>query len=425
MKKSKKITAMILAVVLIVVILLCFVQCNGKAGEAMPTQTTAADTADPTVIPTTEGSVPATEPTTDPTTEATQPSEETTAPTAADTEPTTSPTEPAETTAPNAHTHSYTAEITAPTCTEDGYTMHICACGDSYTDSRTTATGHNWGSWVTVKEPTTTATGTAERTCSKCAAKETKTLGKVVEDHTHNYTGKVTKEPSCTEEGVKVFNCSCGDSYTEAVEKLGHSYKDTKVAPTCTEGGYTVHTCTRCSETYIDSRVAAKGHSYKSSVTKAPTCEAGGTTVHTCTACSDSYTETVPATGHNYSVTAFKKPTCCEAGFTTYTCSNCRDSYTETAPTTGHNWEHHHTPATGHYEAKLVCHCGWSCTESEAAAAGYDIITYYTIMHANKYIGTPDRNNHSYDTEDLWVEDTPASDLWVCVDCGKETKTKP
>lgn len=28
------------------------------------------------------------------------------------------------------HTHSYSATTVAPTCTENGYTLHECSCGD-------------------------------------------------------------------------------------------------------------------------------------------------------------------------------------------------------------------------------------------------------------------------------------------------------
>ena len=40
------------------------------------------------------------------------------------------------------HTHIYTAKVTKPTCVADGYTTHTCTCGDSYTDSTTSALGH-------------------------------------------------------------------------------------------------------------------------------------------------------------------------------------------------------------------------------------------------------------------------------------------
>lgn len=42
------------------------------------------------------------------------------------------------------HVHSYAAVTTEPTCTESGFTTHVCACGDSYTDSYTDPLGHNW-----------------------------------------------------------------------------------------------------------------------------------------------------------------------------------------------------------------------------------------------------------------------------------------
>ena len=34
------------------------------------------------------------------------------------------------------------------------------------------------------------------------------------DDHTHQYTEEITKAPTCAEEGVKTFTCSCEDSYT-------------------------------------------------------------------------------------------------------------------------------------------------------------------------------------------------------------------
>ena len=40
-----------------------------------------------------------------------------------------------------------------------------------------------------------------------------------------------------------------------------HEYTDEVVAPTCTEKGYTKHTC-ECGDIYQDSEVQAKGHSF-------------------------------------------------------------------------------------------------------------------------------------------------------------------
>ena len=71
------------------------------------------------------------------------------------------------------HTHSYKAVVTAPTCTEKGYTTHTCACGDSYVDTYTDALGHAWNNGKVTKEPTETETGVKTFTCTRCG--ETKT----------------------------------------------------------------------------------------------------------------------------------------------------------------------------------------------------------------------------------------------------------
>ena len=57
----------------------------------------------------------------------------------------------------------------------------------------------------------------------------------------HAYSAATTKEPTCTEDGVKTFTCTeCGDSYEQTLAALGHN--KTKLpgyAATCTESGLT------------------------------------------------------------------------------------------------------------------------------------------------------------------------------------------
>ena len=117
----------------------------------------------------------------------------------------------------------------------------------------------------------------------------------------HTYEAVVSTEATCEGEGVTTYTCSqCGDSYTEPIAAKGHSYKDTVTEPTCEEDGFTTHTCSVCNDTYTDSTVAATGHSYASFVT-APTCSVDGFTTHICP-CGHTYTDTpVAATGvHTY-----------------------------------------------------------------------------------------------------------------------------
>ncbi len=53
------------------------------------------------------------------------------------------------------HIHEYKSEIKLPTCTENGYTIHVCAgCGDEYTDSETEKTGHIFSNNETPNECT-------------------------------------------------------------------------------------------------------------------------------------------------------------------------------------------------------------------------------------------------------------------------------
>lgn len=45
------------------------------------------------------------------------------------------------------------------------------------------------------------------------------------DSHQHSYTETITKQPTCTEKGLKTFTCSCGDSYTEEIPALGHDFQ--------------------------------------------------------------------------------------------------------------------------------------------------------------------------------------------------------
>ena len=74
------------------------------------------------------------------------------------------------------HTHSYKDIVTAPTCTAKGYTTHTCACGDSYVDTYTAALGHDWDSGKVTKQPTATETGVRTYTCTRCNATKTETI---------------------------------------------------------------------------------------------------------------------------------------------------------------------------------------------------------------------------------------------------------
>ena len=73
--------------------------------------------------------------------------------------------------------------------------------------------------------------------------------------HTCTYTSSIIKQPTCIENGIKKYVCSCGNSYTEEIPATGHKYSDTIVLPTTTDKGYTLHTYLTCNDSYKDSYV--------------------------------------------------------------------------------------------------------------------------------------------------------------------------
>ena len=44
------------------------------------------------------------------------------------------------------------------------------------------------------------------------------------ETHTHSYTSEITTAATCTTAGVRTYTCECGDTYTEAIPAIGHTY---------------------------------------------------------------------------------------------------------------------------------------------------------------------------------------------------------
>lgn len=59
--------------------------------------------------------------------------------------------------------------------------------------------------------------------------------------HVHNYIATITKQVTCTTDGIRTFKCSCGDSYQETIKATGHLHKEirNKKEATETEAGYT------------------------------------------------------------------------------------------------------------------------------------------------------------------------------------------
>lgn len=122
------------------------------------------------------------------------------------------------------------------TCTDGGKDCYKCVNEECIPEGKTAyyflvetaPLGHTWDNGVVDKAATCTETGVKTFTCDTCNATKTE----AITAGGHSYTSEITTAATCTEDGVKTFTCGCGDSYTEAVAKLGHNIVN--------------YACTRC-----------------------------------------------------------------------------------------------------------------------------------------------------------------------------------
>ncbi len=235
-----------------------------------------------------------------------------------------------------------------PTCTEAGERVYSCACGatlkkqiapldHAFSESLAHNDTHHW--YPCTRE--------------NCKAEKDKAAHVWGE-------GTVTTEPTCTEEGVKTFTCTCGAVRTEPIAPTGHSYSD-KWTFDDTDHWHAA-TCGHTSE------VSGKApHEWgEDTVTRQPTCTEAGERVYAC-ACGATKAEPIAALDHAFSSTlthdgthhwypctregckaekdkaehawdegtVMKEPTCTEEGVKTLACE-CGASKTEPVDALGH-----------------------------------------------------------------------------------------
>lgn len=240
------------------------------------------------------------------------------------------------------HIAAFTDTVVAPTCTEQGYTHHVCTVkGCTYApvdDTYVAATDHTWVNTQTLP-PTCTEQGTAFYKCSVCGATRTEKIAPLGHD-----LSRCDLKPAatCTQPGRAVGTCArCGVQIDEVIPAKGHdySYAETSVAPTCTEPGHYKGTCPTCGKDY-DDVVPALGHDWGEWVTSIePTVSTVGYRYHVCNrdGCGYREGEDIPKL-HTHTWDAgvvTQKPTAAEPGVRTYTCTVCGQTRTEAIPATG------------------------------------------------------------------------------------------
>lgn len=240
------------------------------------------------------------------------------------------------------HIAQFADTVVAPTCTEQGYTHHVCTVkGCTYApvdDTYVAATDHTWVKTQTLP-PTCTEQGTAFYKCSACGATRTEKIAALGHDLSRC---DLRPAATCTQPGRAVGTCArCGVQIDEVIPAKGHdySYAETSVAPTCTEPGHYKGTCPTCGKDY-DDVVPALGHDWGEWVTSIePTVSTVGYRYHVCNrdGCGYREGEDIPKL-HTHTWDAgvvTQKPTAAEPGVRTYTCTVCGQTRTEAIPATG------------------------------------------------------------------------------------------
>lgn len=197
-------------------------------------------------------------------------------------------------------------------------------------------------------------------------------------NHSHKWDkGRVTKEPSCKEEGEILYTCSvCKGTKVEALAKTdNHQWGEwtTTTKPTCSAKGKEIRTCKVCSKTE-ERAIPTIPHTVVKEADKAATCtENGYKGREYCSICNTTIKERtiIPATGHQWGEwhTALAK-TCTTDGKEERVCSKCSEKEERTIPATGHTPKKEEGVAAtctndGH-EGNTVCEvCGETLKEGK------------------------------------------------------------
>lgn len=148
--------------------------------------------------------------------------------------------------------HNFLDNIVEPTCTEGGYTEHVCkVCGYTIKDSESEAAGHSLSQWVTVKDSSCSENGYKFRFCTKCGYTETENIEPLEHSWEVGYT--VDKEPGCVSEGSESIHCSNCDAVKDSrvIPASGHQWNDGEISSKSTfaADGVKTYTCEKCEST--------------------------------------------------------------------------------------------------------------------------------------------------------------------------------
>ncbi len=252
-------------------------------------------------------------------------------------------------------------------------TVLLSACGEKECKHKET-------SLQNVKAATCSTAGyTGDNVCVACGFVVSAGTATAIEAGAHSFDeGKITKEATCVETGIKTTTCVlCHITQTEVIPlsevcnneyhfesdsnhaivcKVCHKHSSgdhtqgalvKEVAATCTEGAYTIYTCTSCASDYkaYDTTKPALGHKWDVDhpVYVASTCTTTGESYIRCLndGCEEKNAHIevpVNVAGHDYEVQSTIPATCTATGTEIRVCKLCNAKDFKTLPKALHNY---------------------------------------------------------------------------------------
>lgn len=187
---------------------------------------------------------------------------------------------------------------------------------------------HQWDKGRVTKEPSCKEEGEILYTCSVCKGTKVEALAKT-DNHQWGEWTTITK-PTCSTKGKEIRTCKvCSKTEERAIPTIPHTIvKEADKAATCTENGYEGREyCSVCNTTIKERTIIpATGHQWGAwHTTLAKTCTTDGKEVRECSKCSKTEERTIPATGHDIKLVGAKDSTCTSKGYSgDEVCKTCR-----------------------------------------------------------------------------------------------------
>ncbi len=187
---------------------------------------------------------------------------------------------------------------------------------------------HQWDKGKVTKEPSCKEEGEILYTCSVCKGTKVEALAKT---DNHQWGGwTTTTKPTCSTKGKEIRTCKvCSKTEERAIPTIPHTVvKEADKTATCTENGYEGREyCSICNTTIKERTIIpATGHQWGEWHTAlAKTCTTDGKEERVCSKCSEKEERTLKATGHDVKLVGAKDSTCTSKGYSgDEVCKTCR-----------------------------------------------------------------------------------------------------